>query len=414
LEKIITGTFTPDLAALAINAGLIVIGWTGRAIDTGLEASTGLGRTQAAFCFIAGGFAVLYGNFLLSTVRPKVSKGLVGAAIVLLVFWLVAFGVVSTVLSEMFDHMDIGVADIGANPTFNWAYTATIFAASVNLALAHTMFRTGTYTSGFAAFAAITGVIALAWAGQHHDRGEWNTSSADFTDTILAWESFAVIAGAISLILGLFLAFTAERRKDHEGSEGKVGRLGALVVVLVFFTLIGFVAALFVKQFLVREGLVYGNDMRMVGGELYPDVREENFGNQVSPFAWDFSVWTSAVAAAFGIEVLINGWGSGGIAALTLTQAANLVGWAAQHTHVGSVRPKFDNLDDLTRAWEGLALVGGIITALLAFYILSRRDGKADGNPVVVHHQREQGVPMDDRQQSLGEEDQNLFKTGKR
>jgi hypothetical protein len=414
LEKIITGTFTPDLAAFAINAGLIVIGWAARAVDTGLESNSGLGRTQAAFCFIAGAFAVLYGNYLLSTVRPKIfSRGYWAVAVILLVFWLVAFGLVSTLLSELFDHMDTGIADTGANPSFNWAYPATIMAASVNLALAHTLFRTGTYTSGFAAFAAITGVIALAWASQHHDRGEWTVTGEDFTDTVLAWESFAIIAGAISLICGLALAFKAERRKvDGEGSETKVGRFGALIIILVFFTLIGFVAALFVKEFLIREGVVYGNDMRMVGGDLAPDVREENFGNQVSPFAWDFSVWTSAVAAAFGIEVLFHGWGSGGITALTLTQSANLVGWAAQHTRIGSVRPKFRNLDDLTRAWEGLALVAGILTAILAFYILSsRRDLKPDGAPVVVH-QREQGVPMDDRQQTLGEEDQNLFKTG--
>jgi hypothetical protein len=253
----------------------------------------------------------------------------------------------------------------------------------------------------------------LAWAGQHHDRGEWTVTGADFTDTVLAWESFAVIAGSISILIGLALAFRAERKKqDNEGSEVKVGRFAALIIIAVFFTLIGFVAALFVKEFLIREGAVYGNDMRMVGGDLYPDYRKENFGNQVSPFAWDFSVWTSAVAASFGIEVLFHGWGSGGITALTLTQSANLVGWAAQHTQIGSVRSQFDNLDDLTRAWEGLALVGCILTAILAFYVLSsKKDGKPDG-PVVVHHQREQGVPMDDRQQTLGEEDQNLFKTG--
>jgi hypothetical protein len=405
IEVLVTGSFTPDLAALAINAGLIVIGWDGRFVDVGLERATGLGRTQVAFGFIAGALAVILGAYLIGTRKGQPTTAQKIIAWILIALWLVAFGIVSEALAETFEHMDAGVVDNGANIAYNWAYLATIFAASVNIALAHAILRTGSYTSGFAAFAAVTGIIALAWVSKHNDYGTFGPESDNsFTSTVLAWQSFGVIAGAVSFILGMILAVMHKPAKtdDDEKQNKTVSRGVALLIVIVFFTLIGIVAALYDKSLLDRSQGTYGNDERVVGGG-------GNYANNISPFAWEFSIWSSAVAASFGIELLVHGGGSTGIAALTATQGANLVGWAAKHSNVGSVRAQWDQLKGITRAWEGVALVAGVVAVLVALSILRiNAHGKRgqDGQPPVVVH------PANPEQaRSLNPEDRYLFHT---
>jgi hypothetical protein len=425
LEKIVTGTFTPDLAALAINAGLIVIGWDGRLQETGLEENTGVGRTQIAFGFIAGSLAVLFGFSLLSTVRETPQTSLAVIAIILAVVWAIPLGLVCTILTEQYEHFDQDMIDTGANIAYNWAYPATIFAAMVNIALAHTILHTGSYSQGFAAFSAITGVIALAWASNHEDEGSYG-NSGDFTDTVTSWQSWAIIAGATSLVLGLIMTVRQigdKKRRDagaeSSPSDNKAVRVVAFLVVVVFFALIGLVSALFSKQYLDRKYSNYGNDMRVIGH------RSENYANQVSPFAWDFTIWSSAVVASFGIELLINGWKYPGITALVFAEAANLVGWAAKHTNVGSVQDDWEKLDSITRAWEGVALVAGFLACLGALSLLkSRREAIRPGDATRFHtvsHREStagltggqgqgQGQP-EGRRETINEDDQSLFKT---
>jgi uncharacterized membrane protein len=398
LEILLTHDFTPDLAALSINFGLIVIGFDGRLVDIGLEENNALGRTQVAFGFIAGSIAVLLGAYLLSTKKGIPSARNSIFAYLLIGFWLVAFGLVSHIIAEMFEHFDNGQADSGANIAYNWAYWATIFAAAVNIALAHAVLRTGTYTQGFAAFALITGVIALAWASKHQDQGEWGDD--DFSSSVNAWQSFAIIAGSFSIIIGLLmLIFHKATKTDDQAPPNKmIGRLGALIVVVVFLTLIGLVANLFDNSFLDSDH--QGNDMRN-----WQSNKGDPYANDVSGFAWDFSIWASAVAAAFGIELLFHGVATGGITALALTQSANLVGWAAKHANRGSLDPDHDNLNSDTRAWTGVALVAGIICVLVALKGLHRSKSSA-----TAPAPQQQNNP--DAAKSLNADDRDLFATG--
>jgi len=406
LEIYFTGDFTPDLAALAINSGLIVIGWDGFFVDTGLEADTGVGRTQVAFGFIAGGFAIIFGNWLLST-KSKADISIKNriVAYVLIGLWLVTFGLVSQMLAQTFENFDQGRLDDNANITYFWAYQATIFAASVNIAVAHSLLRTDSCSSGFAAFSAITAIIALAWASQHQDKEGGEKNHNDFTETALAWQSLAIISGSISLVIGLFLTVTQKPNRSNDDKEVKVSRLFALVIVVVFCTLIGIVAALFTKHYFERREDVYGVDPRVVGGENSLNYMTNNWANQVSPFAWDFSIWASAVAASFGVELLIHGGGSAGLAALAFTQTANLVGWAGKHSNVGNVRPAFDELKGTTEAWEGIALTAGIICALFALTLIRRQGKQSDASKPAGQSQPDAGA------RSLEADDRELFAT---
>jgi hypothetical protein len=399
LEILLTHDFTPDLAALAINAGLIVIGFDGRLEDIGLEKNDGLGRTQVSFGFIAGGIAVIFGSYLLGTKKGTPSARNSIFSYILIGFWLVAFGIVSNAMSEMYEHFDEGQSDSGANVVYNWAYPATIFAASVNIALAHAVLRTGTYTQGFAAFALITGTIALAWASKHQDKGEWGDQS--FSSSVHAWQSFAIIAGAFSIIIGLLMViFHKTTKTDDQAPPNKViGRIGALIIVIIFCTLIGIVSSLFDNSYLDKEH--HGNDMRN-----FESNKGNPYANNVSAFAWDFSIWASAVAASFGIECLFHGAATGGITALALTEAANLVGWASKHANVGSLDPDKDNMNSTTRAWTGVALVAGVICVLVTFKGLQSSKASSQTAPAPA----QQNNP--DAAKSLNADDRDLFATG--
>jgi len=217
----------------------------------------------------------------------------------------------------------------------------------------------------------------------------------------------------------------SKKREVSAGAESaqtdnRAARVVALGLVVVFFTLICIVASLFSKQYLDRKYSNYGNDMRVIGKQ------SKNYANQISPFAWEFSIWSSAVAASFGIELLIAGWKYPGITALVFTEAANLVGWAAKHTNVGSVQAGWEKLEPITRAWEGVALVAGFLACLGALSLLkSRRQairpagGDAARFQTVPHHREStaaltggqgQGQP-EGRRETINEEDQSLFKT---
>jgi len=213
---------------------------------------------------------------------------------------------------------------------------------------------TDSFSTGFAWFSMIVNLIASAWASKHNYYG--TTDSSDFTNTALTWQSFAIIAGALTFFINGFLIFVGGG--ENKNKPGPSRRLIGLVVAIIFCTLIGLVAALFDKHFFTPEKTRRGTNMLIVAASP-----TDNYGNSVSPFAWPISIWTSSVCAGFALEVLING-GSTGIAALAVTEAALLIGWAANHTYFGSAI--YDSLDGLTRAWEGVALASALFVFLFA------------------------------------------------
>jgi len=232
----------------------------------------------------------------------------------------------------------------------------------VNLALAFAIFLTGTCDPGFALYAIFTGFVALAFASKHRDVGE--PGDADFSGTLLAWVSFAVIAAVFTLILGAYLAF-----KPSTGATAP--RLGgayigvSILVLISFFTLVGLVSSLFDYQFFDKSNFTAGDNFNAPSNV--------NYGNAVSPFAWPISIWSSVVGAAFCLATIIKGSPSTGITALAFTEAANLVGWAANHVYFGSRYN--DSIEGLSRAWGAVALGAGVITILLAIRLL-RSDHK--------------------------------------
>jgi hypothetical protein len=284
---------------------------------------------------------------------------------------------------------------------YPWAYPATIFAASVNIALAHAILATGTYTPGFAYFAAISGGVALAWASKHVELDVYGPSGvdSDFSDSVSAWQSWAVIAGAVSLVLGLVLGITHKPAKAEQATS-KANRFFALVIVGCFWTLMGIVANNFDESYFDRDESKYGNNMR--------DFRSDsNYLNLVSPFAWDFSIWTAVVASSFGLELLIRGHVTTGIAALAMTQAANLVGWAAKHQNEGSEYADEDDLEPDVRAWTALALVSGVFTFIVCHLIFFGKEKGEQSAVVHVHAPHAQPEPV----RTLNPEDRDLFAT---
>jgi len=213
--------------------------------------------------------------------------------------------------------------------------------------------------------------------------GGGESVSSDFTKTCVTWESFAVIAGVVSLGALVLLFNRDELEQDTKATDEEkqfISRPFALLIVLVFWTLIGLVASLFTSHYYDRAQDKYGNSALVVGADA------NDYGNSVSPFAWEFTIWSSAVASSMGIDAFVNGVPSTGITALTFTTSLNLVGWAAEHIYVGA--PSYldaqshlitTDLNPTTRAWEGVALVSGSLAFLLSIWIFLLP------KPVVVH-----------------------------
>jgi hypothetical protein len=381
-----------------------LLGWDGKFKDFGLERNDGIGRSQLAFGLLLGALAVIVGAIWLfrfahghqhnvhpNLARPKPNTIHAVFAVALIVFHGVTLGLVSHVLDTTISRYQNGGFENDANIAWNWSYTASIFAAMVAFAVAFTVLLFGRVTNGFGALLFTTGVIELAWAGNHYDQD--TLQGGDFTDTFLAWVSFAVIASVFSIIGGLIFAFQAPTgAKDKDASR----RAFSLVSLLVYLTMIGIVASLFQRNFLDRDANTYGTDMRQV------DSNQGNYGNQVSGFAWEHSIWACAVAAAWAIEGLFGAL-SFGITALALTFSANLIGWAATHTYIGSVRynletgEQYDELRSRTRAWQGLALAASVITFLVTLHLLFSLKHD-DANRPAETAQGEQSIDQHDRE----------------
>jgi hypothetical protein len=242
----------------------------------------------------------------------------------------------------------------------------------------------------------------LAWSSKHVEKDVYGPSGdvdSDFTESVSAWQSWAVIAGAISLVVGLVLGLTHKPAKP-EATTSKANRVFALLIVGCFWTLMGIVANNFDESYFDRDEGFFGNNMR--------DFRSEsNYANLISPFAWDFSIWTAVVASSFGLELLIRGHVTTGIAALTMTQAANLVGWAARHQNEGSPDPVEDDLEPEVRAWTALALVSGVLTFLVCHFIFFGKEKGEQSAVVHVHAPHAQPEPV----RTLNPEDRDLFAT---
>jgi len=356
IELLVTGSATPDLAVLAINFGLIAIGWTGWTEDAEYPSNNALTRSQRAFVYIVGALSFLIGVQALFRKRAKVTVAFLVIALLYIVFCVVQFALAAELFNEHFDKTAQKQVDQNANIVFNWSYNASIFAAAVNLAVAIAIIVTGTYCSGFAIFGALSGLVALAWASKHQDLGA--TQGADFTDTAQSWMSFAIIACAFELIGGIVLLAKGVSHPQVKSSAALKG--GALLVLLGLCTVVGLVAALFDYQ--------YFDDYYSVNGDNFNRVGPGNYANLVSPFAWPISIWTSVVGSAFALAIIIRGSPSTGLAALSLTEAALLLGWASNHVYFGSALS--NNLNPLTRAWEGVALSFAVLLFFLAGYML--------------------------------------------
>jgi len=368
IEALITGSGSPDLAGFAITTGLIAMGWTGYSRDVGAYPhDSALVRAQNAFVFISVGVAILFAMHLLREKKGQTTLVLRVLAISNIIVSTVQFGLVARLLDQHFDYNAEGKEDSDANILFNWAYPATIYAASVSVAVAISILFSGSVSSGFAAFQLITGVIALAWASNLNDEDTVGTNPpSNFTDTSLAWQSFAIIAGAHSVIAGLILIIKGKAADSPFAAKilEKLripARILSVLLLALFFTIIGQVSSLFHDHFL--HGDARGANMLIVDASA-----ADNYGNVVSPFAWPISIWTSAVVCAFSIEVLKNGVAQTGITALALTEAANLLGWSADHTYYGS--QIYDSIEGTTRGWQAVCLGSSIVAFLFALHLL--------------------------------------------
>jgi len=216
-------------------------------------------------------------------------------------------------------------------------------------------------------FSFITGIIALAFASAHHKYGAYDASG--FTDTALAYQSFAIIAGASSCVIGIYLAIAGRGDGQVEQKQKNIGRFYGLELLILYWTVIGLVSALYQKHFFDRSESL-GNDFL----DVYPE--RDNYGNAISPFAWTFSIWAGAVGSSLGIEALIKGTANAGIVTLAFTTSANLLGWASQHVYYGS--PNHAQFAGTTRAWEGVALTAACIAITVGYQFAAqtRREGQ--------------------------------------
>jgi hypothetical protein len=369
LEFFVTGDVTVELALLAMNVGIILIGWDGRLRDTGLEANSGLGRSQIALGFVVGGFSTLFALYSVLNkhlhAKKRETQHLILGVILLAVHGVV-IGLVARAYNETFDHYDRRDIVDQFSIVGSFAFPASLFAAAVAIAVGLALLLTGSFSAGFGSLTFITGVIEIGWAAELYNEGvnnRDNGSGRDFTGTVKAWEAWAIIAGFCSIVVGFVVTYRDSKATERRGDDKLAKMHGglAILLVIVFYTTIGLTASLFQDYFFDRSWSIYGNNYRVVGGD--------NFGNQVSGFAWEHSIWAAAVAASFGKSLLRSGSVSG-IAALTVTTAANLVGWAAEHHNIGSVRGDSHDLRGRARAWEALCLVSGVCGFLIAVSIL--------------------------------------------
>jgi len=381
LETILTSSVSPDLAFLALNVGIILIGWDGFFQDVGLEVTNGLGRSQLALGFVVGGVIFAFAVYSVTQIvkREKLEVQRSVLAVALMIPHGVTLGLVATAYFQTFTQFaDAEIVD-QFSIVSNFAFPASIFAAAVAIAVSSSVLFTGSHTLGFSALTFVTGVIELAWTSTQYDQGR-NTrdddNKHDFTATTKAWESWAIIAAFFSILIGLI--FSVQHSSPRvEKPVANAHRGMAIPIVIVFWTAIGLTASLFQNYYFDRSWSVYGNEMRVIGGH--------NFGNQMSGFAWEHSIWSAAIASSFGIELLKHGVGTG-IAALALTTSANLVGWAAAHQYIGSAIPGTEELRGRTRAWEALCLISALFAFIIAFLTLqSREDKSRDSHPMPAH-----------------------------
>jgi len=372
VEVLLTGSASVDLAAFTITTALIAMGWTGYSRDQGaFPHDRALIRTQNAFVFVGAGLAIIFAAMWIRKKKEGKSSNTPERiiAIINIVISTVQFGLVAHLLNRHFDYNNTGVVDVDANILFNWAYPATIYAASVSVAVAFALLAVGKegVSAGFGVFQLVTGVIALAWASNLQDQGR--NGHGSFSDTSDAWQSFAIIAGAWSIVAGLIILVRSVRPENIlnrlENVAKNVNRGLALLLVIVFCVVIGQVSSLYHKHYIsAAPAPGRGNDMLIVDAD-----GNHNYGNAVSPFAWPISIWTSAVVVSFGLEIIAKGGAAHtGIVALALTEAANLLGWAAQHDHFGS--PVADSIEGTTRGWAAVCLGGSVVAFFLALTLL--------------------------------------------
>jgi len=382
LEVLFTQTATSDLAALSINFGALLLGFTAKHLDIGVVTSTGIGRTQAAFGIIAGSFSILFGGRWLHQKRDVAHETNNVGALGLVVFWGVALGLAATTLSFSFNDANQGIYNPDSNVEFYFAQSATYVAAAVNLAFAHNILNTGSFTKSFLSLSCFTAIVALAFVSAWYQGDKLSTTKAHaraFTDTAVAWASFVIISTALSVVLWVYFLYKGGEQKPHisrvEHPKEALAKPRSALNLALNFVLIGLVAKLFQKHYFDRNDKVYGNDPLVVN----PD----NYGNIVSAFAWPVSIWAATVACSrvVGGLAAAEDWG---IQFLNVLFSITLVGFASQHTVFALDQ---NGLSITARAWAGLALVTGSVNFVVHAHNILKAVSHAEATVTPVHHE---------------------------
>jgi len=284
--------------------------------------------------------------------------------------------------ASAFQDYDNGMYRAAANQSANWSYPASIYAAAVAIALSCAVLFCGRASNGFGALTFITGVVELSWASNNVDEDTLNSDS--FAGTVNAWQSFAIMSSVFSIFFGLYFSLIKRPVTVDDHAQQKPRRVGAIIAVIILWTMLGIVASLFNDAYINNTGRsrTFGTNPRIV--DIVNDL-PHNYLNQISPFGWEHSIWAGVIISAWGLETLIHGVGSGGMIALSVTYAANLVGWAAEHHNVGSITGAKE-LYSRTRAWEALCLVAGVVSFLIAFALLRHSDSEESAKAPEEHN----------------------------
>jgi hypothetical protein len=290
------------------------------------------------------------------------------------VFWTVAFGLAASALHALFNRTAVGEVDNNNNMVFSLSISATLFASAVNVSVGHAFLASKTQDAAFNILGAITGLIALGMASEHNRTKGIN--GAKFDNLNLAWQSFAVIAGAMSVIVNV-LAW-----RKGAGEEAAPATTSPLITVCRFtvlalsFVLFGTVASLINNAY----------------GQKAADHKNDVFGFSTVPiYAWMITLYASAVAAS---NMIVNN--TGGITNLTITFSALLLGFAAQSVAFGA--DDNQHLFKNARAWAGIALATAILAILHAHgQVHSKSEAEA------AQHAQQQGGAGGDVQLTAGD-----------
>jgi len=370
IEYLILGAVTADLAALVINLGAILLGFAGKYLALGVDPATssGVTRTQAAFAVIVGCADIGYGLQLLGsttrfnwwavTEKDAYHKAKHWWFFSIVLISGVTLGLGSVVLSN---GIDLGMNDQADNnidgTIFHFAFAVSLFAIAVNLAVAHAMWYTGVYSKGFLALAISFGILTLGFSSSMIQE---DTASGSFSDVCVAWQSFNIILGAVTFLLGLAVAKLAPKEEGSIASQEGKGKYWLYVVISLVLVFYALTAVVFDKKYV---------------GETLPAGQ---WGNSQSAMAY----LTAFFASCFFISrdyAQLTANNTSGINALALVWGATLLGFISDfvHTFVSPLNTEVGAHPTL-KAWEGVGLCVAAISFVSGLMRIRRKSGSCD------------------------------------